>query len=170
MLILPSAIYPSPTSASNPAPAVKPDSMDPPSLAGALIAVNVVFLVLMVTVVSIRVYTKGMLLRTLGWDDCESIHHHLRVPTHIINRYMYHSGSKLEVIALLSRECTDMHSKVRQYSNRGTHDPTFAETMSNLDSAGADEGTETNHGFGWHQWDVPMPLFTPSDLGVSGCC
>ncbi|KAI4098829.1 MAG: hypothetical protein L6R37_006283 [Teloschistes peruensis] len=48
---------------------VKSDFVNPPSLADALITVNLVFLILMVLVVSARIYTRGVLLRTLGWDD-----------------------------------------------------------------------------------------------------
>jgi len=54
-----------------PPPGVIPNFKHPPSLADALIAVDVVFLALMLVAVGVRVYTKGFILRSLGWDDCE---------------------------------------------------------------------------------------------------
>lgn len=53
-----------------PPPGVTPNFIDPPTIAPALIVVNGVFLALMLVAVSIRIYCKGILLRSLGWDDC----------------------------------------------------------------------------------------------------
>lgn len=54
-----------------PPPGVIPNLVNPPSLANTVIVVSVVFLTLMLFFVSIRIYTKGVLLRSLGWEDCE---------------------------------------------------------------------------------------------------
>lgn len=53
-----------------PPPGITPNFINPPTIAPALIAVNGVFLALMLLAVSIRIYSKGLLLRSLGWDDC----------------------------------------------------------------------------------------------------
>ena len=57
-----------------PPPGVTPNFVNPHSLATTLIAVNGVFVALMLIALSIRIYTKGMILRSLGWDDCWSTH------------------------------------------------------------------------------------------------
>lgn len=54
-----------------PPPGVKSNFVDPPSLANAIIAVSVVFLALMLIALTVRIYTKWILLRSLWWDDCE---------------------------------------------------------------------------------------------------
>ena len=46
--------------------------VNPQSSAKALIILNVVFVSLMLCSVMIRVYTKGVIIRSLGWDDCRS--------------------------------------------------------------------------------------------------
>lgn len=58
-----------------PPPGVKPNFVDPVSLAPAIIAVNVVFLVLMLIALVMRLYTKGILLRNLWWDDRKTVPH-----------------------------------------------------------------------------------------------
>lgn len=52
-----------------PPPGVKSNFVDPPSLANAIIAVSVVFLALMLIALTVRIYTKWILLRSLWWDD-----------------------------------------------------------------------------------------------------
>ena len=59
-----------------PPPGVIPDFVNPPSLAKTLIIVNVIFMVLMVIFVALRVYSKALVIRAMGWDDCE---HFLRL-------------------------------------------------------------------------------------------
>ena len=54
-----------------PPPGVTPNFVNPPTIAPAVIAVNAVLLALMLVAVSIRIYCKGLLLRSLGWDDCQ---------------------------------------------------------------------------------------------------
>lgn len=56
--------------AMKPPPGEIPNFVDPPSIGNAIIIVNVVFLALMLGFVTVRVYTKGVLSRSLGWDDC----------------------------------------------------------------------------------------------------
>ena len=53
-----------------PPPGVTPNFVNPPTIAPALVTVNAVFLALMIVAVSIRIFSKGVLLRSLGWDDC----------------------------------------------------------------------------------------------------
>ena len=51
---------------------VEPNFVDPKSLANAIVTVNAVFLALMLIFITLRVYTKAMLLHSLWWDDCKS--------------------------------------------------------------------------------------------------
>ena len=55
-----------------PPPGIKPNFVNPPSYANALVTVNAVFLTLMLITLALRLYTKGVLLKSLGWDDCKS--------------------------------------------------------------------------------------------------
>jgi hypothetical protein len=50
---------------------VKPNFIDPPNHDGLVIALNTVLLTVMWTVVLLRLYAKGKILRTIGWDDCK---------------------------------------------------------------------------------------------------
>jgi hypothetical protein len=45
--------------------------IDPPSRNAAIIALNSVFLALMVPMVSIRLYVKAHVLHKIWWDDCK---------------------------------------------------------------------------------------------------
>lgn len=53
-----------------PPPGVISNFKNPVSLAKPLVIVNVMFLSLMMIFVGIRIYTKGYIVRKLGWDDC----------------------------------------------------------------------------------------------------
>lgn len=59
--------------AMKPPPGVTPNFINPPSIGNTIIVVNVVFLTLMLGFVILRIYTKGVLTRSLGWDDCKQI-------------------------------------------------------------------------------------------------
>ena len=54
-----------------PPPGVTPNFDNPSSIGKAIIIVNVVFLTLMLGFVIMRIYTRGILLGSLHWDDCE---------------------------------------------------------------------------------------------------
>lgn len=58
--------------AGKPPAGVKPNFVDPKSLANAIITVNAVFLALMLIFLTLRIYTKAVLLHNLWWDDCKS--------------------------------------------------------------------------------------------------
>ena len=62
-----------------PPPGVKSNFVDPPSYANALIAVNAVFLAFMLIALTIRIFTKSILLHSLGWDDCKSPLHFIEI-------------------------------------------------------------------------------------------
>ena len=50
---------------------VIPNFTNPPSIAPILIFFDPVFPTLMVIAVLIRIYRKGFIARSLGWDDCK---------------------------------------------------------------------------------------------------
>lgn len=54
-----------------PPPGVVPNFVDPVSQARSVIVINVIWITLMLCFVVMRIYTKGHLLRNLGWDDCK---------------------------------------------------------------------------------------------------
>lgn len=54
-----------------PPPGVASNFINPSSVANAIIIVQAVFLTLMLGFVTLRIYTKAFLIRSLGWDDCE---------------------------------------------------------------------------------------------------
>ena len=56
-----------------PPPGVVPNFINPPSEQPVIITVQVLCLVSSTAFVAARVYTKARILRTLGWDDCESL-------------------------------------------------------------------------------------------------
>ena len=58
------------TPAGRPPPGVHPNFVDPESLRDSVIAINVLFLVLATLAVVMRLYTKQMIARAIGWDDC----------------------------------------------------------------------------------------------------
>ena len=68
--------------AGRPPPGVKPNFVDPPSLKGSVIAVNVVFMALATTVVALRIYTRRVLIKRFGWDDYVCIVALLATATH----------------------------------------------------------------------------------------
>lgn len=45
--------------------------VNPKNLAPSLIAVNATFLPLMIIAVAIRIYSRGLIVHALGWDDCK---------------------------------------------------------------------------------------------------
>ncbi len=53
-----------------PPPGVQSNFDNPETQSATLIKVNVVFLALMLVMVTIRMYTKGILTRKIWWDDC----------------------------------------------------------------------------------------------------
>lgn len=55
-----------------PPPGVVSNFNNPKTLAPSLIAVNATFLSLMLIAVSIRIYSRGFIVRALGWDDCNA--------------------------------------------------------------------------------------------------
>jgi len=57
--------------AGTPPKGIKPNFIDPPNHDALIISLNTVLLTLMWTVVLLRLYAKGLILRTLGWDDCK---------------------------------------------------------------------------------------------------
>lgn len=54
---------------------VKPNFINPPNHNALVITLNTVLLTVMWTVVLLRLYAKGRILRTLGWDDCKLLNH-----------------------------------------------------------------------------------------------
>ena len=50
---------------------VTPNFIDPPNHDALVITLNTVLLSLMWTAVLLRLYAKGRILHTLGWDDCK---------------------------------------------------------------------------------------------------
>lgn len=54
-----------------PPPGEVSNFINPPSIGNAIIIVQVVFLTLMLGFVALRIYTRGFLNRSLGWDDCK---------------------------------------------------------------------------------------------------
>lgn len=46
---------------------------DPTTLSTSLIALLVAIMVLMLTVVGMRLYSRALLSHAVGWDDCEYI-------------------------------------------------------------------------------------------------
>lgn len=55
----------------NPPPGTTSNFVNPKTVAPGLIAINAVFVPLMLISVAIRVYVKGSILRAIGWDDCK---------------------------------------------------------------------------------------------------
>lgn len=53
-----------------PPPGVTSNFDNPKTLKSSFVAVNASFLSLMVFVVAIRIYSRGVIARVLGWDDC----------------------------------------------------------------------------------------------------
>ena len=53
-----------------PPPGVVSNFDNPKTLSSSIIGVNVTFLSLMLIVVFIRIYSRGFIARSLGWDDC----------------------------------------------------------------------------------------------------
>ncbi|KAI9814561.1 MAG: hypothetical protein M1827_003116 [Pycnora praestabilis] len=56
-----------------PPPGVQSNFVDPPTLKTSLIAVNAIFLPLMLIAVTIRLYVRSHIVKTLGWDDLTCI-------------------------------------------------------------------------------------------------
>lgn len=50
---------------------VLPNFNNPKTLTPSLIGVNATFLALMLVAVAIRIYSRGLIVHALGWDDCE---------------------------------------------------------------------------------------------------
>ena len=73
IMLIPSGVPLSKIPSLQPPPGVTPNFINPPSIANAIITVSRLFLVLMLAAVSMRIYTKGVIIRTLGWDDCKKI-------------------------------------------------------------------------------------------------
>jgi len=55
----------------NPPPGTTSNFVNPKTVAPGLIAINAVFVPLMLISVAIRVYVKGFIVRAIGWDDCK---------------------------------------------------------------------------------------------------
>lgn len=53
-----------------PPPGIKSNFDNPRTLKSSFVAVNATFLSLMVIVVAIRTYSRGVIARAMGWDDC----------------------------------------------------------------------------------------------------
>ena len=51
---------------------IVPDFVNPDSIARAITAVNIFFVVLTSLTTLIRTYTKLFLVKSFGWSDCES--------------------------------------------------------------------------------------------------
>ena len=56
-----------------PPPGVVSNFENPPSEATSIITVTAVFLAFMLAMVMMRIYTKGWIIRSLGWDDCKGV-------------------------------------------------------------------------------------------------
>lgn len=56
-----------------PPPGMTSNFINPSSIGNAIIIVNVIFVTLMFGFVTLRIYTKGFLSRSLGLDDCEQL-------------------------------------------------------------------------------------------------
>lgn len=54
---------------------VTPNFINPPNHDVLIITLNTVLLTVMWTTVILRLYAKGRILRTLGWDDCKLLSH-----------------------------------------------------------------------------------------------
>lgn len=50
---------------------ITPNFVDPPSQAPAIIALEAVFLPLMLLAVLVRIFVRARVTRGWGWDDCE---------------------------------------------------------------------------------------------------
>jgi hypothetical protein len=57
-----------------PPPGFKTNFVDPPSQQPAIIAMSAVFISLMLLAVSVRAYTRTLILKSWGWDDSKSLH------------------------------------------------------------------------------------------------
>ena len=58
--------------AGTPPPGVIPNLTDPPNLEAVTIAIGVLMIVLTALVVSARLYTNVFVIRSMGWEDCQS--------------------------------------------------------------------------------------------------
>lgn len=54
-----------------PPPGVQSNFEQPHTLRASLTAVNATFLPLMLIAVAIRLYVRGHIVHSLGWDDCK---------------------------------------------------------------------------------------------------
>jgi len=55
-----------------PPPGVIPNFIDPPSLKGELLIINVVFTTLMMIFVTVRLISRGFISKQIGIDDCKA--------------------------------------------------------------------------------------------------
>lgn len=62
------------TPAMQPPNGTTPNFVDPVSRDTALIALNAVFLALMVPVVAVRLYGKAHTVHKIGWEDCRCLY------------------------------------------------------------------------------------------------
>ena len=119
---LPPGIPLSQIPAGKPPAGVKPNLIDPDSLGGAIVTVNAVFLALMLIFVTLRIYTKAVLLQTLWWDDCKlpvlALCSKLRIRRYRLNRS---SECCPEQILVLFRKT----SLGRIHSAHGGHNSTY---------------------------------------------
>jgi hypothetical protein len=57
--------------AGTPPTGVKPNFINPPNHDALVISLNTILLTLVWTAVLLRLYAKGTILHTMGWDDCK---------------------------------------------------------------------------------------------------
>jgi len=60
--------------AAMPPPGVIPNFINPPSLKGELLIINVVFTTLMAIFVTIRLVSRGFITKQVGIDDCKAVY------------------------------------------------------------------------------------------------
>lgn len=54
-----------------PPPGVRPNFVNPPSYESTIVALEGVFLALMLIALSVRVYVRTRITKSIGWDDCK---------------------------------------------------------------------------------------------------
>lgn len=56
-----------------PPPGVSPNFIDPPSLQHVVLITNIIFIFVSALFVTLRLYTTGIITRSVGIDDCKCI-------------------------------------------------------------------------------------------------
>lgn len=150
-----------------PPPGVIPNFTDPESRALRSKVVSLIGFGLMAIFVMLRLYSRGWITHSMGWDDCMSCTLDIGQVTDWSDKGACIMAMVWDLLAYLNAMITDIFCSGTRGCQYGNYLCSWVQISVFL--IHTQDAIVTTNGWGPHSWDVPASTITTSFLKVSTC-